>query len=238
MLYDKFLNRYTVTGKLIAIDPIHIGSSSKNSLNPIDVDDAVLKDNNGRPIIPGASVKGVVRSYFESVLRGIDEEKACIVLDNGNKCCTEKKENKQKFENIKDPLEKAKAVYECSCDVCRLFGGREFAGKLQFKDCYLIGEPSYERRDGVAIDRNTGAAKGKAKYDFEVISKDSEFEFYLTADNLDEQQKKYFDFILNAMQEGNLSVGGKTTRGLGRFKVSDLKVDVITADALKEKLGL
>ncbi len=235
MLYDKFINRYTVTGKLIAIDPIHIGSSSKNSLNPIDVDDAVLKDNNGHPIIPGASVKGVVRLYFESVLRGIDEGKACVVLDK-DKCCTEK--NKEEFEKIKDPLEKAKAVYECSCDVCRLFGGREFAGKLQFKDCYLIGEPSYERRDGVAIDRNTGAAKGSAKYDFEVISKDSEFEFYLTADNLDEQQKKYFDFIINAMQEGNLSVGGKTTRGLGRFKVYDLKIDVITADALKEKLGL
>lgn len=234
MLYDKFLNRYTVTGKLIAIDPIHIGSSSKNSLDPTDVDDAVLKDNNGRPIIPGASVKGVVRSYFESVLRGIDAEKACIVLDK-DKCCTEKK--KQNFEDKKNPFEKAKAVYDCSCDVCRLFGGREFAGKLQFKDCYLIGEPSYERRDGVAIDRNTGAAKGKAKYDFEVISKDSEFEFYLTADNLDEQQKKYFDFILNAMQEGKLSVGGKTTRGLGRFKVSDLKVDIITADDLKEKLG-
>lgn len=234
MLYDKFVNRYTVTGKLIAIDPIHIGSSSKNSLDPIDVNNSVLKDNLGRPIIPGSSLKGVIRSYFESVLRAIDERKACMVLENNRRCCTEK--NKEKFENIEDPLEKAKAAYENSCDVCRLFGGREFAGKLQFKDCYLIGKPSFEQRDGVAIDRETGAAS--AKYDFEIISKDTEFEFFLTADNLDEQQEKYLDFILNAMQEGNLALGGNTTRGLGRFKLVYMQINKITADDIKNKLGL
>lgn len=235
MLYDRFYNRYTVTGKLIAVDPIHIGSSSKNSLDPVDVDDSVLKDNNGRAVIPGASVKGVVRSYFESVLRGIDENRACIVFDN-KLCCTEKK--KDMFKEIDDPLKKAEKIYECSCDACRLFGGREFAGKLHFKDCCLIGEPSYESRDGVGIDRETGAAKDGVKYDFEVISKDSEFDFYLTADNLDEQQKKFFDFIVNALKEGELAVGGKTSRGLGRFKITDVRIDVLTADDMKAKLGL
>lgn len=233
MLYDKFHNRYIITGKLIAIDPIHIGSSSKNSLNPVDVDNSVLKDNNGRAVIPGSSVKGVVRSYFESVLRSIDEKKACGVFDDY--CTKEIEKSLKKIDNLKERADKA---YAQSCDVCKLFGGHEFAGKLQFKDCYLIGEPSYEHRDGVGIDRETGAAKGGAKYDFEIISKDSEFEFTMTADNLDNQQKKYFDFIVAAMKDGNLAVGGKTTRGLGRFRIADAEIKEITADDMKAKLGL
>ncbi len=240
MLYDKFYNRYIVTGKLVAIDPIHIGSSSKNSLNPIDVDNSVLKDNNGRAVIPGSSVKGVVRSYFESVLRSIDENKVCDVLDK-EKCCTcQEKAVKNLKDAKKSPEKYAKVVEEESCDVCKLFGGREFAGKLQFKDCYLIGEPSYEHRDGVGIDRETGAAKNTVKYDFEIVSKDSEFEFTMIADNLDDQQKKYFDFIVAAMEEGNLAVGGKTTRGLGRFKIviDDAGKKIITADDIKARLGL
>lgn len=240
MLYDKFHNRYIVTGKLIAVDPIHIGSSSKNSLNPVDVDNSVLKDNNGRAVIPGSSIKGVVRSYFESVLRSIDENKACDVLDE-KKCCTLKKQAVSKLKEAKKSPEKyAKVVEEVSCDVCKLFGGREIAGKLHFKDCYLIGEPSYEHRDGVGISRETGAAdtKNHAKYDFEIVSKDSEFEFTMTADNIDPQQKKYFDFIVAAIKDGNLAVGGKTTRGLGRFRIDDVKIKEITADDMKANLGL
>lgn len=209
MLFDRFENKYILKGTLVALDPIHIGSSAKSNLDPIDVDSAVLKDSRGYPVIPGSSVKGVVRSWFESVLRGAGVE-VCDVLDN-KRCCTAKNESERK--NCKNLREKAELTYEDSCEVCRLFGGRELAGKLQFKDSYLIGEPSFEFRDGVGIDRETGAAKRGAKYDFEIISKDSEFSFYLIAENLDDKQKKYFDFIVEGLKSGDLSVGGKTSRG-------------------------
>ncbi|MBP0956203.1 MAG: CRISPR-associated RAMP protein [Oscillospiraceae bacterium] len=234
MLFDKFENKYILKGTLVALDPIHIGSSSKNTLDPVDVDSAVLKDSRGYPVIPGSSVKGVVRSWFESVLRGAGVF-ACDVLDNKN-CCTAKEEEKRK--DCKDLREKAEMAYKDSCEVCRLFGGREFAGKLKFKDSYLIGEPSFEFRDGVGIDRETGAVKKGAKYDFEIISKDSEFSFYLTAENLDEKQKKYFEFIVEALKNGELSVGGKTSRGLGRFAVKDINIEIVTAEDMKKRLGL
>lgn len=234
MLFDKFENKYILKGTLVALDPIHIGSSSKSTLDPVDVDSAVLKDSRGFPVIPGSSVKGVVRSWFESVLRGAGVY-VCDVLDNKN-CCTARGEDERK--DCKDLRRKAEMAYESSCEVCRLFGGRELAGKLQFKDCYLIGEPSFEFRDGVGIDRETGAAKRGAKYDFEIISKDSEFSFYLSAENLDEKQKKYFDFIVEGLKSGDLSVGGKTSRGLGRFAVKDINIEAVTADDMKKRLGL
>lgn len=234
MLFDIFENKYILKGTLVALDPIHIGSSTKNTLDPVDVDSAVLKDSRGYPVIPGSSIKGVVRSWFESVLRGAGVE-VCDVLDNKN-CCTANSE--REIKNCKDLRKKAEMAYECSCEACRLFGGRELAGKLQFKDSYLIGEPSFEFRDGVGIDRETGAAKRGAKYDFEIISKDSEFSFYLTAENLDDKQKKYFDFIVEGLKSGNLSVGGKTSRGLGRFLVKNIEIETITADDMKKRLGL
>ncbi len=234
MLFDTFENKYILKGVLVAVDPIHIGSSAKSSLDPVDVDSSVLKDSRGYPVIPGSSVKGVVRSWFESVLRGAGVN-VCDVLDKNN-YCTKKYEKEIKDE--KRDKEKGKLAYEHSCEACRLFGGREIAGKIQFKDCYLIGEPSFELRDGVGIDRETGAAKTNAKYDFEIISKDSEFSFYLTAENLDEKQQKYFDFIVESLKSGDLSIGGMTTRGLGRFKVKDIEVEALTKSDIKKRLGL
>lgn len=60
MLFDVFDNRTIVAGELVALDPDHIGSSVKESLNPIDLDSPVLKDAAGNPIIPDSSIKGVV----------------------------------------------------------------------------------------------------------------------------------------------------------------------------------
>lgn len=236
MLYDKFVNKYTVKGKLIVTDPVHIGSSVKNSLDPSNVDNSVLKDSRGIPVIPGASVKGVIRSHFESVLRGIGAN-CCDVLDN-RECCTEKADVRGKTKKIESQREKAEIAYSCSCEACRLFGGREFAGKIHIKDCYLNGTPSFEYRDGVGIDRETGAAKRGAKYDYEVVSKDSEFDFIMTAENLDEKQEKYFEFILGTLESGELSIGGKTSRGLGGFRIEIEEREKKTADDIRIMLGL
>ena len=239
MLFDKFYNRTIITGKIAALDPIHIGSSSNNSLNPVEIDDSVLKDSTGRPVIPGSSIKGVVRSFFESVLRANGIE-SCYVMDD-EQCCTEMEPAKTRINEAKlslSQLELGKVIYQNSCEVCKLFGGREFAGKLMFKDCYLIGEPIFEYRDGVGIDRATGAAKSGAKYDYEIVPQGSEFDFYLICENIDEIQEKYLNFIISGMESGNLSVGGMTTRGLGRFKLIDVQRQTLNTNDLKKALEI
>ena len=244
MLFDKFENRTIIQGTLEAIDPIHIGSSEKNSLKPTEIDMSVLKDHLGNPVIPGSSIKGVVRSYFESVMRSIypnDETKVCNVLEDTEVCTKniDKKQDKYK----KNPNLLITDIYGQSCEVCKLFGGRELAGKLQFKDCTFKGvKPIYEHRDGVAIDRDTGTAKNK--YDFEVVAKGTQFDFYLIAENLDDAQQNQLNFIVellkgNSVVEGDyLSVGGKTTRGMGRVRLTDTTITTITAEDLKNKFKL
>lgn len=240
MLFDTFVNQTIIMGQLVCIDPIRIGSSKSDTLNPVGIDDSVLKDGSGNPVIPGSSIKGVVRSYFESVMRSIHGEKgACDVMDNDG-YCTKKYENEIHADGI-SALESAKRAFDNSCITCRLFGGRELAGKLKFKDSYAIipeeqNQIITEFRDGVGIDRDTGAAKRGPKFDFEIVPKGTRFDFCLIADNLDDEQKKYLDFIKKYLTSGEMAVGGRTTAGFGRIKLDILKEHTVTKKDIEREL--
>ena len=242
MLYDTFVNKFVIKGVLEAVDPIHIGASAKDSLNPIEVDDSVLKDANGNPIIPGSSIKGVVRTQMESILKGIGK-RVCNIHNDMDKNCTDK-DFLKKIQKIESEQEKAQKIYEQSCEICKLFGGRGFAGKLHFKDAYYIGDApcAYEHRDGVGIDRETGSAQKGVKYDFDIIPKGTKFDFVLIAENLDQEQTAFFYYIRDLLcgngltDEDYLSVGGKTTRGLGRIRLIDVQESSVTAEDIKKRL--
>jgi len=68
MLMDKFQNRYVVRGIIVAETPIHIGAGNE-SMNPVEPDNSVIKDKDGKPYIPGSSLKGALRSWLESFLK-------------------------------------------------------------------------------------------------------------------------------------------------------------------------
>jgi len=54
---------------IVAETPIHIGAGNE-SMNPVEPDNSVIKDKDGKPYIPGSSLKGALRSWLESFLRG------------------------------------------------------------------------------------------------------------------------------------------------------------------------
>ena len=68
-MFDTFKNRLEITGVLTTITALRI--SAGRSTEPIGTDLPVIKDAFGRPLIPGSSFKGALRSRLESFLRGI-----------------------------------------------------------------------------------------------------------------------------------------------------------------------
>jgi len=68
-MFDTFKNRLELTGTLTTVTALRI--SAGRSTEPIGSDLPVIKDALGRPLIPGASFKGALRSRLESFLRGI-----------------------------------------------------------------------------------------------------------------------------------------------------------------------
>ncbi len=68
-MFDTFKNRLEITGTLTTVTALRI--SAGRSTEAIGSDLPVIKDALGRPLIPGSSFKGALRSRLESFLRGI-----------------------------------------------------------------------------------------------------------------------------------------------------------------------
>lgn len=71
-MFDVFKNRLEITGTLITITALRI--SAGRSTEPIGSDLPVIKDALGRPLIPGSSFKGALRSRLESFLPRISHK--------------------------------------------------------------------------------------------------------------------------------------------------------------------
>lgn len=236
MLMDTFKNKYIVKGIMINITPIHIGIG-ESDFDPLQTDNTVIRDNNGMPYIPGSSLKGVLRSFIEILINSnISEDyEACFIV---NKPCLDDEKIKAIKNQYKDDDKKiAKAIYDGMCDVCKLFGGNHFASKIKIRDSKIIDDKFYiDRRDGVVIDRETGTSLDGRKYDFEQVAAGTRFDFFMSADNLEEKQKELFKIIINGLKNEDIYVGGKTSVGLGNIKLTDVEVYEITSDKLKEYL--
>lgn len=242
MLFDKYENKYIVKGILRTNTPLHIGAGEDN-FNPIQADKGVIVDYNGNPYIPGSSLKGVLRTYAETMVNSgmklSRELKSCLIVNEP--CLTTEKikkiKDKYKDEKSNKDLKIAQEIYANMCDVCKIFGSNYFASKISIRDCTLKSEKAYiQRRDGVAIDRETGTAADNKKYDYEQVSPGTEFNFYMSVDNLDDELVDLFKLIIDALTSGELQVGGKTTYGLGKIQLIDYKIYKIGSENLKQYL--
>lgn len=63
-MFDTFQNRLEITGKVTTVTALRI--SAGRSTEPIGSDLPVIKEALGRPLIPGASFKGALRSPLHS----------------------------------------------------------------------------------------------------------------------------------------------------------------------------
>jgi CRISPR-associated RAMP protein (TIGR02581 family) len=133
-------------------------------------------------------------------------------------------------------------LFSHSCTACRLFGSPWLASRVYFQDAMLINGDDLLRltevRDGVGIDRDLGSAKRGIKFDFEVVPTKAKFGVRIIAENMEDWEMGLFLLSLRAMEEGELPLGGKTTRGLGWCQLQGLKVERITsADLLSYLQG-
>lgn len=168
------------------------------------------------PFVPGSSVKGVLRSGSEALLRGV-----------GLRVC--------------DPFDVKNGQPQClrewggRCSVCLVFGSVLGAGHLMVED-FLPWPPNEEPdqrrsrvalasrrsviRSGVAIDRQTGASSPQRLFDYEVLV-DVAFWGRLVLRNPEQWHLATVGAALTLLDDGLLRVGSGTTRGLGRVRVVD-----------------
>jgi CRISPR-associated RAMP protein (TIGR02581 family) len=231
--FAQFESRTIIQATLEIETALSVGS--RVSLEPTGTDLPVIKTVEGIPLIPGSSIKGVVRTQTERILRSVYCKPAFWACDPfANPCVSEEK--KEAFlqeidQEIKEKKEPAltRKIWEASCTVCRLFGSPQFGSRLFFKDAFLLNDLNEmpvitQIRDGVGIDRDLGVTYTRAKYDFEVVVPGTRFGIEILSENLDEWELGFLLSVLQLWQKGHFSIGGKSTRGPGWGKLQNLIV--------------
>ena len=173
-------------------------------------DMCLLKDEAGKPFIPGASIAGAARSFLAR--RDLP------------------------WQRYQEGLTKESSEFK------RFFGGPEKADTVAASDPMSAltvadahcGQATTSIRDGVRVDKQSGSAADKAKFDVEIVERGTEFELNLEC-VIREGDKNYnltalFLALLYGFQEGDIRLGARTRRGYGRGKVScweirDLQMD-------------
>jgi CRISPR-associated RAMP protein (TIGR02581 family) len=235
-MFDTFKNRLEITGKLTTVTALRI--SKGRSTEAIGSDLPVIKDALGRPLIPGSSFKGALRSRLESFLRGIDPNLAANPAIEAEWSITNERLNgskgikKEVEEELKQYPEKERSAKRDSLltekiinetDLASLlFGSPWIASKFQVRD--LTVQPDawfgqYQERDGVAIDRDTETAADGKLYDYQVVPAATPFDFKAVIENAHDWELGLLMIGLHQFETEQIPLGGGRSRGLGVVKL-------------------
>ncbi len=258
---DKFRNRYRITGLLKTLSPLHIGtgvdtdavysqaererlqrqSKEKDKAkgkDKVPMVSTVMKDFQGRPLIPGSTLRGVLRHWLLSVLSGFGSQWADYRerYDSGDLA---KLDQDGQIEAVKGfswlellfgtPFHEGKVeVWDAACRTDQT---------LQAPDTLLSWKPqSLTYIDtSVAIDPTTGTALENLLYKTEVVPPGVEFELTLAGQNLTDFE---LGLVLLGLQGFNsqiypIQVGARGGRGYGRMCFTPGPVYKLDADGAK-----
>jgi len=192
-----------VKGELKLESPLIIGGGETKGA---DTDIVVVKDEQGRPYIPGSSLTGSLRSYFYTKAlweNSVNEsEHKNIYFWGGSyftKDCTKKQSDELICFNVKSAISISDALL------------------IDPKVLILV-------RDGIKIDSTRGIVEKEAKFDYEIVEPGARFGFQMTV------KKREFDsefiistiaFLIDALQTGEISLGAMSTKGFGRVKLDN-----------------
>lgn len=200
-------------------DPYQTGEGPQLS------DHAPLRDADGRPILPGRSIRGAIRSRAEAILRTMDER-----LNEG-------RGGKKVACHPDDPADCCDAVYEMEevdklCLACRIFGAAGW--RSTFKREAFVSRRSMDtsRQEFVAIDRFTGGGADRKKFNADSFHR-PELRGAIGFD-LGRLEKRGSDvwalgliaLTLRDLMEGDIHVGFGASKGYAAVRASIEKISL------------
>lgn len=235
-MLKKLVNEARFKMTITANGPLLVKSGHPTLVGPDMTPVLTFRHGESQVYLPGSSLKGVFRSHVEKVIRTIRQNAVVVcnpfLADGKEQNCglgftqLEKKRKAAKKVEASNGDEEAASlstefVYSKSCPACRLFGSTHFIGRVSIGDAYLVDESDprpTETRDGVGIDRLTGGAADKAKFDLEVVSSGTAFSCDVLLRNFECWQLGALLLVLQDMNDGLVFVGSGKSRGLGAVR--------------------
>ena len=194
-----------------------------------------------RPVLPGSSVRGVLRAQAERIARTVSARKtgalvefaaACAACDpfrtregdadDALRACSAVAESRERMTRQDLPFDDEARE---RCLACELFGSTRQGSRLWIADAPHEGSPSLRLRDFVAIDRFTGGALDGAKFDALPV--------YVPVFRVELLLWEPADWELGALalalrdvHDGLATLGAHGSRGFGRAEVRRVTLGV------------
>ena len=167
--------------------------------------------------LPGSSLKGVLRAHCERIARTVDTDDAqrergkplsCDPLDSRRSCSSQ-------LEGVSGPR-----AHERSCFICQLFGNTSLASHLRITDAYPVDfeKVRLEERNGVAIDRVTGAV-AQGPFEMEILTEGT-FCGAIAIRNFTLGQLGLLAAALLDIGDGLVPIGFGKSKGMGRVELA------------------
>lgn len=233
MFHVSLQNRYFIQGTVALASPLHVGTGLGDAVT----DSAVARTPDGLPFVPGSSFKGVLRSTVERLAPALGYATCALTEGTNLACPSANTDARRAYEKLRKERATTEADLVASlaltlCHTCLLFGSPFAASRLRVEDLRLTSPkaPAHARsiRDGVGIDRDTGAAREKIKYDFEIVPADATFSLHMLLENAEAADLALLSLGLAEFgRERGLRLGGLTSRGLGWGRLKDVKISWI-----------
>ena len=202
-MINTIKGKVIIEGKIEVLTGLHIGTSGDFSAIGA-VDNIVIRDTvTNKPMIPGSSLKGKMRYLLART-----KYNTSIELKN----IKEEHESIKRLFGSSDPIVVSRLQFQDSLLAVKNFG------KVEFDLPYT--EIKYEN----TIDRATGVANPRQQ---ERVAAGSEFDFKLVynvekTDEFEEDMKNIL-LMMEVLEDDYL--GGHGTRGYGRIKFKNLKLN-------------
>lgn len=196
---------------------LHIGSGRNPELVGSDL--PVLRDAGGRPLVPGSSLRGVLRSGIEAIVESLDlnGRRPQVPVEKLTKDASQEKKEHQELTGDWNAMPLVERIFGRIQENKNDRGS--FASRLQISDLACTTDAATELRDGVAIDRETRTASEGKKFDHEVVPAGTVFEGRVRFRNPEDHELGLVAQALWMLDEGLLLLGGKSSRGLGWVEV-------------------
>ena len=248
MDFSTFKNKYILTGKIVVLNALHIGSGKET-----DDRDApfISLDDNKNFYIPGSTFRGYLSTKLERFLDSgngfkiknngeeLNEADVKLIFGYTNLDKLETKINDKDNEEDRKLKENNRKIQDRiirKLNAKNLDEVKSLAGRIHVSDMPVLKDVKYLTRDGIKIDRNTGATEKRAKFDYDVVPAGTEFELNIELENIENYQLDLIGLALNDILKDNGDLfGGKTSRGIGKCRLKDLKMKYVTSED-KEKL--
>ena|GEM_PF-651134 len=226
--FGVFQNQWKISAKLNLITPFRIGGGQNSGEYSLSQSPVLLSYNattkQALPYIPGSSLKGVLRSCVERLIRTFNENKACLSVAESS-------------------VGRNTKVLCGDCIACSIFGSMEAGSKIHVRDSQLLSTINLggiiEERPhcSTKFKRNRNSDIYEQMYDRqnkkkpsinmlveEVVAANTSFDLNIKLDNACEEE---VGLILLALEEFNHKrcyIGGGVSRGKGFAEVVEVKV--------------